>query len=251
MRIYLIVVGILMLAFLNSCQITENIYLQEDGSGKISFDVDASGLMEIAGDKMLESGKGKDIDSTFTFKQIFEEKKDSIAKLSLTEQQRLRKMENMSVNMKMNAKNKEFKIAVFTNFKKADELQDMMQGIKSVKDLEKAPASDASNPISGMMSGANNTDLKYSYDGTTFKRTLKIIDQKVQEQMKDTTGMMNMMFASSMYTIRYHFPRKVKSVSNPNAMFSDDRKTVTIPYSLVEYLERPDKMSFEVVLNKK
>jgi len=250
MKMRLLVLAVLLPMFFTSCQMTENIYLNEDGSGKIAFDIDASGLMEMAGDKLAEGGKAKEMDSTFTFKQIFEQKKDSIAKLPVAEQERLKRMENMSVNMKMSSKNKEFKISLFTDFKKAAELQDMMQSMKSIKDLEKAP-SDPANPMSGLMDGANNSDLKYSYDGTTFKRTLKIIDQKKQEQSKDTTGMVNIMFASSQYTIKYHFPRKVKSVSNANALFSDDRKTVTIPFSLVEYLEHPDKMSFEVVLDKK
>jgi len=248
-RLYLVTALVSM--FMASCQMTENIDVKEDGSGKISFDVDASELMAMAGDKMMEEGKGKEIDSTFTFKQLLAEKKDSIAKLPVAEQERLKKMENMSVNMKMSAKNKEFKMSVFTDFKKASELQDMMQGMKSVKDLEKSPAQDASNPFGGMMKGADNTELKYSYDGTTFKRTIKIKDKQLFEQTKDTTGMMKMMFGSSKYTMKYHFPRKVKSVSNPNALFSDDRKTVTVPYSLIYYLEQPEKMSLEVVLDKK
>ena len=233
----------------SSCQITENIDMKADGSGKISFDVDASELMAMAGDKMSENGKLKNMDSTFTFKQIFEQKKDSISKLPAAEQARLKRMENMSVNMKMNSDTKEFRMSIFTDFKKADELQDMMQGMKSVKDMEKAPT-DKSNPLSGMMNGANNTDLKYSFDGKTFKRTLKIIDPKVQQQSKDTTGIYKMMFAGSKYTIKYHFPKKVKSVSNSNALFSEDRQTVTIPYSLNEYLENPEKMNLEIVLEK-
>ena len=68
---------------------------------------------------------------------------------------------------------------------------------------------------------------------------------------KDTTGMTQMMFAGSNYTLKYHFPRKVKSVSHPGAMFSDDRKTVTVQYPFTEYLENPDKLNLEVVLEKK
>lgn len=245
----LFVLAILVPLFFTSCQITENVYLQEDGSGKIAFDVDASGLMEIAGSQMAEAGKDN-IDSTFTFKQLFDEKKDSISKLPQAEQERLRKLENMSVNMKMSSAAKEFKMSVFTNFKKADELQDMMEAMKSIKDLEKKPE-EAANPFSDMMKTGSNTSLKYAYDGKIFKRTVKVIDPKLQEQMKDTTGMMKMMFASSQYTIKYHFPRKIKSVSDPKALLSEDRKTVTIPYSLTDYFEKPDMMSFEVVLDKK
>ncbi|HMI08268.1 MAG TPA: hypothetical protein VK528_12020 [Flavobacterium sp.] len=247
MRLYLL--AVLASMALTSCQITENIYLEEDGSGKIAFDVDASELMGIAGDKVAETGQMQDIDSTFTFKQIFEQKKDSIAKLPAAEQARLKKLEDLSVNMKMNAASKEFRMSVFRDFKKATDLQDMMEAMKSIKDLEKAPST-PENPFGNMMNGSSNTDLKYSFDGKTFKRTAKIIDPKLQEQLKDSTGMMKMMFAGSNYTMKYHFPRKVKSVSNPNALFSADRKTVTIPYSLSEYIEQPDKMSVEVILEK-
>jgi hypothetical protein len=34
-------------------------------------------------------------------------------------------------------------------------------------------------------------------------------------------------------------------------MFSEDRKTVTIQYPFTEYLENPDKLNLEVVLEKK
>lgn len=233
-----------------SCQITENIYLKEDGSGKITYDIDASELMSMMGDKIGETGMGDNVDSTFTFRQLFEEKKDSIGKLPLAEQQRLKKFENMSVSMKMSAKDKLFKMSLFTDFNKTSELQDMMEGMKSLQSLEKKPG-DPDNPFGNMMASGNNTELKYSYDGKIFKRDLRIIDPKLQEQTKDSTGMMKMMFAGSQYIMKYHFPKKVKSVSNPNALYSDDRKTVTIPFSLADYMETPEKMSFEVVLDKK
>jgi hypothetical protein len=150
----------------------------------------------------------------------------------------------------MDATQKTFKMSLLSDFKNVTKLQDMSEAMKAIQSLDKK-TTDPSNPLASMMDSGNNTDLKYAYDGKVFKRTLKIIDPKIQEQTKDTTGMMKMMFAGSKYTLKYHFPRKVKSVSNPDALFSDDRKTITIPYSLVEYLEQPDKMSFEAVLDKK
>lgn len=250
MKIHYLLLAVLASILLTSCQITENIYIKEDGSGKIAYDIDASEMMGMMGDKLGETGMGDHVDSTFTFKQLFEEKKDSIAKLPPAEQQRLRKFENMSVNMKMDAKDKLFRMSLFTDFRQASELQDMMEGMKSLQSLEKKPG-DPSNPFGNMMASGNNTELKYSYDGKTFRRNLRIIDPKLQQQMKDSTGMMKMMFAGSQYIVKYHFPKKVKSVSNPNALYSDDRKTVTIPFPLADYMEAPEKMSFEVVLDKK
>ena len=233
-----------------SCQITENIYLQEDGSGKISYDVDASELMSMMGDKLGEAGMGDRVDSTMTFKQLFAEKKDSIAQLPKAEQDRLKKLEDLSINMKINSAEKIFKMSLLGDFKKPADLQDMSEAMKSLQALDKKTP-DASNPLSGMMQSSGNTDLKYSFDGKVFKRNLKIIDPKLQQQTQDSTGMMKMMFAGSQYIMKYHFPKKVKSVSNPNALYSEDRKTVTIPFSLIDYMESPEKMSFEVVLDKK
>jgi hypothetical protein len=230
--------------FFTSCQITENVYVNDDGSGKLSFDIDASGVMAMAGDKM---GSEKDMDSTFTFKQIFAEKKDSIAKLPAEEQARLKKMENVSVNMKMNAAEKQFLVSMFMDFKKADELMDMMQAMNSMKPSKAMPSD---TPFSAI-GNADASELKFSFDGTSFKRNVIIKDKAAIAAAKDTTGMTQMMFAGSNYILKYHFPRKVKSVSHKDAMFSEDRKTVTIQYPFTEYLENPDKLNLEVVLEKK
>lgn len=229
--------------FFTSCQITENVYVNEDGSGKLSFDIDASGVMAMAGDKM----GGKDMDSTFTFKELLASKKDSIAKLPAEEQARLKKMENLSVSMKMSEANKQFLISMFMDFKKADELMDMMQAMNSMKPQQPAGAD---TPFSALGNGSA-TDLKFSYDGSSFKRNVTIKDKAALAAARDTTGMTAMMFAGSNYTLKYHFPRKVKSVSNNTAMFSADRKTVTIQYPFMGYLENPEKLNLEVVLEKK
>jgi len=56
-----------------------------------------------------------------------------------------------------------------------------------------------------------------------------------------------MIFESSKYIIKYHFPKEVKSVSNKQAMFSEDRKTITIEFPFNEYMKEPEKTNFEVV----
>jgi len=226
-----------------SCQVTENIYVNDDGSGKLSFDIDASGVMSMAGDKMGE----KDIDSTMTFKQMFAEKKDSISKLPADEQARLKRLEKVSLNMKMKAAEKQFMISMFTDFKNANEMVDMMQALNSMKPRQTETAGSALASIGN----TNLTDLKFSYDGRSFKRTVILKDKAALAKLKDTTGMSQMMFAGSNYTLKYHFPRKVKSVSNPDAMFSDDRKTVTVQYPFTEYFENPERLNLEVVLEKK
>lgn len=247
MKLYSIIVAVISAIFFANCNFTENLYINEDGSGKMSFDVDASAIMDMGGDQMKNV---KSMDSTFTFKAFFEAKKDSIAKLPKADQERLKKMENFSVNMKMQPKEKKFMFSIFTNFKNTSDLVDMMEAMKTIDDMKgKKKQENPGNPLSNM--SQSNTDLKFTFDGTTFSRKVKVKDAALQKTMADSLGSMKGMLAAFNYTIKYHFPRKVKSVSNNNALFSEDRKTVIIEYPFTDYLEKPESLSFEVVLEKK
>ena len=59
---------------------------------------------------------------------------------------------------------------------------------------------------------------------------------------------MSAMFGTSTYKLNYHFPRAVKSVSNEKAMFSADRKTVTIEFPFMTYALDPEALNLEIVL---
>jgi hypothetical protein len=57
---------------------------------------------------------------------------------------------------------------------------------------------------------------------------------------------MEMIYGQSSFKVVYQFPKAVKKISMPNALYSDDRKTITIEYPLKDYMENPDKLNFEV-----
>ena len=60
----------------SSCTFTEDIYINDDGTGKFTMDMDGSSLMAMI---PKDSGKvEKNIDSTFTFKELFELKSTEI-----------------------------------------------------------------------------------------------------------------------------------------------------------------------------
>ncbi|QDW20403.1 hypothetical protein [Flavobacterium sp. KBS0721] len=247
MKLYKLLSFCFVLATLTSCTLTENIYVNDNGTGKFSVDMDGSSLMAMAGDQLGPDAK-KNIDSTFTFKQLFEEKKDSIAKLSPEAQKELKKLENFVVNTKMNGEKKEFLMTISTDFKNVNELQDALQSLSALQKLE--GGANASTPF-GKGLGDNNSKLSYTYDGKKFTRKAVIDKQKVAEKAKDSTAdMSKMIFASSNYIIKYHFPKKIKKVSNPNALFSEDRKSITIQYPFTDYMENPDKLNFDVEFEK-
>ncbi|GAB1858123.1 hypothetical protein MHTCC0001_29600 [Flavobacteriaceae bacterium MHTCC 0001] len=216
----------------------------------MEFKLDASEIMQMAGDKMGESSGEKDMDSTFTFKEIFDEKRDSIATLSPEEQAQLKALEDVSVHMLMNEKDKKFNINIFNEFKNAEALQDMFAALNTVSNLQgkkAAKVNDPNNPFSSLGNGGNSK-LSYSFKNGVFNRKVEVFDKTLQTQMKDSLGQMAMMFANSKYRVNYHFPRRVKSVSNDKAMFSADGKTVIIDYGFIEYITDPEVMNLEVVL---
>lgn len=236
--------------FLTSCQFSETIYLNEDGSGKMAFSFDASELMQMTGDQFLEGDGEKDVDSMFTFKAVFDEKRDSISQLPKEEQAKLKALEPFSVHMVMSAKDKKLNFDMFSDFKSASELQDMFTALNTVSNLQGkdvGQANDQPNPFSSMIDGGNS-ELYYSFEKGVFKRTVKVLDKDIQKQIIDSLGQGAMMFANSKYKLNYHFPRKVKSVSNDKALFSADGKTVILEFELMEYIADPEIMNLEIVL---
>ncbi len=250
MKLYKLLSFSFLVATLTSCTFTENMYVNDNGTGKFSVDMDGSALMEMAGDQLgnqMGADAKKPIDSTFTFKELIAEKKDSIAKLSPEAQAQIKKMEDFVINLKMNAEQKQFLLNVSTDFKNVNELQDMLQSMSTLQKME--AGGNPSTPLSGL--GDNNSKLSYTYDGKKFTRKAIIDKQKSTEKVNDSAAdMSNMIFASSNYVLKYHFPKRVKKVSNPTALFSEDRKTITIQYPFTDYMENPDKLNFEVEFEK-
>lgn len=250
MKLYKLLSFSFLVATLTSCTFTENMYINDNGAGKFSVDIDGSALMEMAGDQLgnqMGADAKKNVDSTFTFKQLIAEKQDSISKLSPEAQKEIKKLENFVFNIKMNGEQKQFLMNIATDFKSVNELQDILQSMSALQKLEGGNA--PSTPFAGL--GDNKSKLSYTYDGKKFTRKAIIDKQKITEKAADSTAdMSKMMFASSNYIIKYHFPKPVKKVSNPNALFSDDRKTITIQYPFTDYMENPDKLNFDVEFEK-
>lgn len=250
MKLYKLLSFSFLLATFTSCTFTENMYINDNGAGKFSVDIDGSALMEMAGDQLgnqMGADAKKNVDSTFTFKQLIAEKQDSISKLSPEAQKEIKKLENFVFNIKMNGEQKQFLMNISTDFKSVNELQDILQSMSALQKLEGGSA--PSTPFAGL--GDNKSKLSYTYDGKKFTRKAIIDKQKITEKAADSTAdMSKMMFASSNYIIKYHFPKPVKKVSNPNALFSDDRKTITIQYPFTDYMENPDKLNFDVEFEK-
>lgn len=239
-----LVLSVVLLA--TSCTATENIYVNADGSGKFNVDLDGSSLMAMMPKDSLKAEKN--VDSTFAFKQILADNKDTIAKLPIDQQQLLKKLENFNMRMQMNQEQKQFLFSLQTNFKNVSELQDAMTAINAMSLLQnktnKTTEFGSAIPSEGLAN--NNSTLSYAFKRNKFTRTAILKNTRKETLNEEAAEMNKMIFASSNYIIKYHFAKPVKKVSNSSALFSEDRKTVTLQYPFSEYMENPEKLNLEV-----
>ena len=59
-----------------------------------------------------------------------------------------------------------------------------------------------------------------------------------------------MFLSGSTYTLKYHFPRKVKSTTAEEATFSADGKTLIYEVSFLEMMKDPKLLDIEVELEE-
>lgn len=256
MKRFFTLVACALTMLLTSCQFSENIYINEDGSGSMKFSMDASEMMEMVsqmGDSEASKGMEKAMDSTIVFKEFLEEYKDSIATLTPEEQQKIKSLENFTMHMKMDPEAKSMLFDLSTEFKNANELKDMFKTMNNFSNLQGkggSPTNSASSPFASMADDGS-TEVSYAFDGTTFKRSAQVVDKEAHQIAVDSLGQAEMMFGASKYKINYHFPRAVKSFSKEGAMYSEDRKTVTFEVGFLDVLKNPELLDFEVVLEDK
>lgn len=237
-------------AIFSSCQMSENLYINEDGSGKMSIKMDGSGFMQMMGSKLSGDKEVKRVDSLFSFKDFLKDKKDSIAKLPLEEQKKLKALEKFKMRMVLDPETLKMDFDMFTSFDKVEGLSDLLgsfqKGYSVASKSNKALSGGKQSKALNKQDDDATTKSYYTYSKKMFKRYTEILDaQKLKEQI-DSMGPAKSFFGSSKYKLVYHFPRKVKSVSLKEAYFSGDRKTITIETDLVEYLSNPTSLDVEI-----
>ena len=238
----------ILLLILVSCQFTETMVLNKDGSGRMTIKMDLNDIMKFAGEISNDSTLTKK-DTVIPFKKIFEEKKDSIAKLPEEERKRLKEMENYNLSFSVNPDNDVVLIAVFTDFKNIEEANNLMEGFSLVND--KIPGSNKKSIGNEENKKEDNIfGVRYFYKKNKFKRDAYIKDEVAYKQELDSLKNYERIFNSINYVIKYTFPTPIKKCSVKDASFSADKKTITITRNFGDYYRNPDIMDVEIELEK-
>lgn len=230
-----------------SCNFTEEIHFNENGSGKLNIHFDGNEMMAMLASLDSTQTPEKVIDSTLVFKDLLEEKKDSIAKLSAEERAKLKKLEPFSIRMVMDQEKGEMSFDMFSEFSRVQEVNDALNAFQDASLMNPPPGGDTRQP-SPM--GANNqtTKVKYNFTGSSFKRTIEIVDKELFKKGLDSMQSSEMFLSGSTYTFKYHFPKKVKSVNVEGATFSLDGKTMTYEVDFLQMMKDPESIILQVEL---
>lgn len=251
--------------FLTSCNFTEEITFNEDGSGEFIMNYDMAQMMTALEEMGMSDSKKEEkekktkvIDSVVYFKDMLVERADSIAQLPEDEQKQLKAMEDVVMKIKMNEDEGLFNFGFGSTFKSLEELPEALENIEKAKKLN-----NKGNPQAGKMSEsafAKSSEnmlekVGFTFDGKTFSRFLKEEPESASEEEMESLkaemeemGEMKAMFEEMSYTLVYNFPKKVKSVTNNNAKISEDGKTVTLKMNFMEMVKSPKASNIDVVL---
>lgn len=229
-----------------SCEIQEEIYLHNDGSGNINFVIDYGNQLSTMKGFVNNNSKnkidlGKKTDTIIYFKDIIDKKKDSIDLLSSEEQKIINKLKDFSMRMNIDPEKEIGTMAISNQFKDISKLghfEELMEKASSINQKNNG----TKNPI--------KYNTGFDFKRKKFKRF--VIEKKLSEEDENKyqayVKNSKLFFSGINYKLVYHFDRKIKKVTNKDAVISEDKKTLEISYPMDTLTLNPYLLEFEVTL---
>jgi hypothetical protein len=235
--------------FLTGClETTQEITLNEDGSGIISNTSDLSSLVPL----MKQSGGGAEfdkatervIDSTFSMNEAA----DSIPNLTADERTMARKG---TMKFKMNVKEEQFSFNLAFPFSKPSQIADYskLSGKMLAETMKSQMGGGAAMPTDQMPEPSSFDDY-YTVEFSNGELTKKVNKDKYAgvesdeylKSIKQVSSMGITMKAS--YII--NLPRPATKAEGKNVKLSDDKKKVTISADIDDFFEDPSSLEFKI-----
>jgi len=237
-------VFILLLTFLAiSCQVTETLHLNPDGSGNIEVTNlrDENSYMQIAKENYSKEDVYKD--TTYVFGDFIKKHHETFSRTPLADQRVFLRYSEVKIHKKASSYDKEFRTVYTQNFQKASDIVDLSKTDHYLDDIKNNYALTAEE---------HYYNVCYDYNGSRFHRIVTITDTLMQKKEYDKIEEIKAKYKGyklvQNYVLKYHFPRKIQSVSNPLAKVSDDRKSLSLQFLLSDCLQNPLSTNLEVIL---
>jgi len=240
------------LLLIAGCEIVQETQFKPNGSGTYHLSFDLSEMMKMG----LGSRNGetmKQIDTSIVFAKLLKLHKDSIEQLGVEEQNKLKSLQDFSIDMLVDTASKKYLMRINYQFDNIESLKLFGEKLKEL-DFQKLDIMGKQSPNTKAESTNSIPDFTKFYD-ITFNRKkfiYKISEEGLREarKNKDTTmtkqnPMANMILVKS----RYYFPFKIKNVSNENAKILSDARGIEIDGNLFEVSNNPRFFDLEVVFD--
>lgn len=252
-----IVLCLLLISVLVSCVIREEYTFNEDGSGRYEMAFDLTEFMSMQ-EEIDSTAAEKSIDTIINFASLLEEKRDSISKLSVDEQQRLEALRPLQVTMKINDSTKQMLMKLRYEFEELSDLNKFAEAIEqaNIKELNDMSAGNqgsvqdsAQQDKPDIFSMAESFDTYFGKD--KFSRTINEEARLKAIQQKDTTMQSDDPFADMIrFKQIFRFPYRVKAVNNERARILSDFKGIELEANMYDLNNNPDFFNIEVIFEE-
>lgn len=252
---------------LTSCNVTESIVFNEDGSGEFLVSYDMGEVMEkmgevFGGDDLTDEGEEEEakqvIDTVMVFSEIMETFKDSVAALPEDKRLALEAVKDMYMKMHMDENTGEMNFGIGMKFNSISDLVDIQEKIKMAQGLNsqggQVDAMKNNTPL-GKFMGNDNNGVSYNYTANGFSRETTIIVPEEEDAIdpeelfnSDDPSEKEIMeyFEKAFYNVKLTFPKAIKSTNIEGAELSKDRKTITYKANWIEYIKNPKLLDSKI-----
>lgn len=247
---------VFMITLAGCFEIDEQIDIKSNGSGQLTVNTNMSQLLEmiqtyIGKEEMDKQLPKRALDTTVLMKDVVD-----TAKNITPEKKAL--VRDGKIHMKLNMDEKVFKADMHFPFTSLSNLQalytSMNDGSLGTANLFKGLASGKADTDSSG-APANMPDMNQFNSIYDFQSRDGMISRKVNAEkwkaLQESQEFAQMKQATAMgieipYSLTVNLPRPVKKIDNALSKLSDDKKTVTIKYNLIEVFEHPEKFEYTI-----
>ena len=235
--------------FLTGClETTQEITLNDDGSGTLTNTNDMSALLGVA--KQMGAGSDMEkmpqevIDSTVSMK----EGADSIPNLTPEEREMARKA---TLRIKMNLKADQFLTSLIFPFKSASQIAAYC-GLsnKIMAETMMDQMSEGSQMPDDQMPAPSSFDDYYSLEFSNGELTKKVNKEKYagieSDEYLKSVQQASAMGLSMKATYIINLPRPAQKAEGKNVKLSEDKKKVTITADINDFFEDPASLEFKI-----
>lgn len=250
--------------FLSSCNVTETIVFNEDGSGEFLVSYDMGEVLkqmeaQMGGDVTTDEKKepGKKMDTLMVFSEIMEMAKDSVALLPEANRLALEAVKDMYMEMHMDEDAGVFDFGIGMKFKTIEDLKGIQEKVKQAQSLNaqsgQVEAMKSGSPF-GKFMGESNDGVVYNYTANGFSRVTP--DTKLEDMDEDMDALFDptdpsdqefmTYFENAFYNVKLVFPKTIKSTNIEGATISEDGKSVTYKVNWLDFIKDPKQLDIDV-----